>query len=194
MTPDEVVEQIVEFFRARGELHYGEAVTQREHALQTALLAQRAGEPASFVIACLLHDVGHLLPARLSLPGPTDVSVEVETTPDDDLFHEEQGARWLRAYFPEEITQPIRLHVAAKRYLCWKDPSYHEGLSPASQQSLRLQGGPMTSQEASQFASHPHHEAALRLRWFDDQGKIPEMELPPLEDYVAEIRQWVRFS
>jgi [1-hydroxy-2-(trimethylamino)ethyl]phosphonate dioxygenase len=183
MTPacDEVVRWILELFRERGEQHYGEQITQREHALQTALLAQRAGESSALVVACLLHDLGHLLP---------DVP-EAEAF-EEDLYHEEQGARWLAKYFPAEITEPIRLHVAAKRYLCWKDPLYYQGLSAASRHSLRLQGGPMTADEANRFEAHPHHEAALRLRRYDDQGKIPDWVLPELDEFAADLRRWVR--
>lgn len=176
-----VVDRILMLFRERGEQHYGERITQREHALQTAQLARLAGEPPALVIACLLHDLGHLLP-----DVPESVARE------RDLFHEDQGARWLEPYYPEQITEPIRLHVAAKRYLCWKDPAYYRGLSAASQQSLALQGGPMTPDEARQFESHPHYLAAIRLRGYDDQGKTPDLELPELGEFASELRRWLR--
>jgi [1-hydroxy-2-(trimethylamino)ethyl]phosphonate dioxygenase len=178
---EEVVQRIFRLFRDRGDACYGEEITQREHALQCALLASQAGDPPELVVACLLHDVGHLL-AGDSATEPSD---------DRDLRHEDQGARWLEAFFPPEVTEPIRLHVAAKRYLCWRSPAYYEGLSPASQRSLQLQGGPMTEAEARQFKLHPQHQLALRLREYDDQGKIPGLQLPALWEYADEVRRWV---
>ena len=122
-------------------------MSQAEHALQAAELAEREGAPDALVVAALLHDVGHLLDGQ-----------------DEDLAdrgvdgrHEEAGCAWLAAHFGPEVIEPIRLHVAAKRYLCAVDPAYLDGLSPASRLSLSLQGGPMDAEERARFESNPFY-------------------------------------
>lgn len=213
LTADEVVEEIFRLFHQRGDEYYGEAITQREHALQTAALARQAGDPPQLVVACLLHDIGHLFHV-VSRSGPLGENARRSEIPEaeeprggsldadpacenfgelEDLLHEELGAKWLEAYFPPEITEPVRMHVAAKRYLCWRDPAYLDGLSAASRQSLMLQGGPMGDWEGRGFEQHPHRYHALRLRKYDDQGKVPGLNIPQLVTYRDEVRQWVRF-
>ena len=120
-------------------------MSQAEHALQAAELAEREGAPDRLVVAALLHDVGHLLDGQ-----------------DEDLAdrgvdgrHEEAGCAWLARHFGPEVTEPIRLHVAAKRYLCAVDPSYLDGLSPASRLSLSVQGGPMGAEERAAVREQP---------------------------------------
>jgi OPA family glycerol-3-phosphate transporter-like MFS transporter len=156
-----------------GGLYGGEAVTQREHALQAALAAERAGAGPALVAAALLHDVGHLLPESHVGDGDKDT----------DLRHEAAGAAWLTDHFPPEVVEPIRLHVAAKRYLCFAEPSYWEGLSPASRASLRMQGGPFTADEARAFLAQPHAAAAVELRRWDETAKVPGLPTPLLEHY-----------
>jgi OPA family glycerol-3-phosphate transporter-like MFS transporter len=156
-----------------GALYGGEAVTQREHALQAALAAERAGAAPALIAAALLHDVGHLLPESHAGDGAQDT----------DLRHEAAGAAWLAAHFPPEVVEPIRLHVAAKRYLCFAESDYREGLSPASEASLRVQGGPFTADEARAFLAVPHAPAAVELRRWDEAAKVPGMETPGLEHY-----------
>ena len=141
-----IVEKILELFTRRGESAYhGEAVSQAEHALQAADLAEQEGAPDRLIVAALLHDVGHLLDGQ-----------------DEDLAergvdgrHEEAGGAWLARHFGPEVTAPIRLHVAAKRYLCAVDPSYLEGLSSASRLSLDVQGGPMKAEERARIRGQP---------------------------------------
>lgn len=168
-----IADQICAVFAEKGHRHYGENVSELEHALQTAAFARQFGESDAVVLACLLHDYGHLL-HNLG-----------ETVANDgiDARHEELGATLLRNVFPSEIVEPVRLHVAAKRYLCGKDPKYLEGLSPSSQLSLQLQGGPMSEEELRTFEEHPHYDAAIRVRRYDDMGKVPGMETPGLEAY-----------
>ncbi len=169
-----VVEEILGLFARRGaSAYHGEAVSQAEHALQAADLAEQEGAPDRLIVAALLHDVGHLLDGQ-----------------DEDLAnrgidgrHEEAGGAWLARHFGPEVTAPIRLHVAAKRYLCAVDPSYLEGLSPASRLSLDLQGGPMEADERAQFESNPYYRDALRLRYWDDTAKVPDLAVPGLEHY-----------
>ena len=174
------VAHVLECFRLRGHSEYGkEAVTQLEHALQAAYGAEKLGYSPQLVAACLLHDVGHLLH---DLP---------EDAPDHNIDdeHEKLGAVWLTEYFVPEVVEPIRLHVAAKRYLCSVDSDYFSTLSPPSVQSLALQGGPMTAAQAKHFESHPHFDAAIKLRKLDDEAKIPNLKTPPLEHYRDHLTQ-----
>ncbi len=179
--PAEIVDEIVRLFRERGGRHYGEQVTEREHALQCATFARARGEAPSLVAACLLHDYGHLL---------HDLG---ETIADQgiDARHENIGANRLKKYFADEIVEPVKLHVEAKRYLCWKDPGYFSGLSAASRKSLALQGGPMTDEEGRAFERHPHYDAAVRLRRYDDMGKVTGMKTPEIEEFRPLLESFV---
>jgi len=169
----EAINEIFRQFRDRGHRAYGEDVTEEQHALQCAALAQRQGEEPAVIAACLLHDFGHLL---------HDLGEDIADR-GVDARHEHVGANRLSAWFGSAVVEPIRLHAASKRYLCWKDPGYYAGLSGASQQSLALQGGVMTDQEAHAFEANPHFDRAVRVRRYDDQGKDPEMVTPRLEEY-----------
>ncbi len=178
-TTDKVVEEILRLFRERGDSEYGgESVTQAEHALQTAELALENGAPSTLVAASLLHDIGHLL-HRLPDDAP-DQGV-------DDV-HEELGGRWLEKRFGPDVTEPVRLHVAAKRYMCARHPEYYELLSEPSRVSLSLQGGPMNAHEISEFEANPFHEEAVLLRQWDDEAKIVDKVTSPLESFVDHLR------
>lgn len=174
----EVVEFILQVFRERGSsLYGGEEVTQLDHALQAAGMARKANSKPSLVVAALLHDVGHLLhdlPENAAEQGIED-------------HHEELAAEWLATHFSPDVVEPARLHVAAKRYLFAVEPEYRGRLSPASQLSLKLQGGPMNVSEVEQFRSLPHFSDAILLRRWDEAAKIPGLVVPPLEDYVDDI-------
>jgi phosphonate degradation associated HDIG domain protein len=180
-SPD-VVEGIVRLFRERGQSAYlGEAVSQTEHALQSAWAAQKAGATAALVAAALLHDVGHLL---------HDLPEDCADAGIDDA-HQERGARWLAGHFGAAVVEPIRLHVAAKRFLCATEAGYFERLSEASRVSLRLQGGPFTPEEVAAFRRNPHAEAAVALRRWDEEAKVAGLVTPPLEHfrpYLEEAR------
>ncbi len=168
------LQAIFELFVARGDSAYiGEAVSQTEHALQAAWSAEKAGADNALITAALLHDIGHLLHNL-----PEDCA---ELGVDDT--HEERGARWLSTYFSPAVTEPIRLHVPAKRYLCATEASYLQRLSAASIRSLKLQGGPFTAGEAAQFRKGPHAEAAVALRRWDEEAKIPALPTPNLEHF-----------
>jgi phosphonate degradation associated HDIG domain protein len=174
MESTEVVDTIFAAFRSHGgEAYLGEPVTLREHMLQTAMAAEAEGAPTELVAAALLHDLGHLL-----VDGPEDAAEQ-----GIDTAHEEVGYRFLEKTFPAEVVEPVRLHVAAKRYLCAVEPSYLEELSRASRLSLELQGGPMSFDERDEFEANPHWHAACRLRRWDDIGKEPGLSGPPLEHY-----------
>jgi len=171
----------LDLFATRGHTAYGgERVSQAEHARQAAALAQAAGAPASLIVAALLHDVGHLL-----------VDVEDEARRLRDLRHEEMGARYLGRWFGPAVTEPIRLHVAAKRYLA-RDPNYAALLSDESQRSLRRQGGVMGEAEAEEFRHQPYFEDAVRLRQWDDAAKECDWQGVALESFqslVEEVRE-----
>ncbi len=177
-----IVDEIIDLFQNRGDVAYhGEAVSQTEHALQSAALAERQGAPDNLVIAALLHDVGHLLDGQ-------DEDLAVNGV---DGQHEAAAHAWLSTHFGPEVTEPVRLHVDAKRYLCAKNAAYLQGLSPASQLSLELQGGPMTPLERAQFEANPHCRDAVRLRYWDDTAKVPKLEVPGLEYYRIRLERLV---
>lgn len=174
-----VVDQIVRLFETRGGSEYGgEAVTQLEHALQAARLAERESEADALVAAALLHDVGHLLH---DLP---------EDAPDDgiDDHHENSAASFLERHFPPSVTEPVRLHVAAKRYLCAVDPSYLGSLSEPSRVSLGLQGGPMSDEEVASFDANAYARDAVRLRRWDDAAKVRGLPTPGLSHFIDRVR------
>ena len=170
------VTDVLDLFDVLAGQRYDEEVTQLEHALQVAALAQLEAAPGPLVAAGLLHDVGHLLELRDG--GEPTGHVE------DDPGHEARGARWLAGLFPASVTGPIALHVAAKRYLCSIDPTYVASLSVGSTVSLTRQGGPMGDAERRRFQAHPAHDAAVRLRRWDDTGKSTEsLDIPELDAY-----------
>lgn len=183
-----IVDQIVRLFETTGRTAYqGEAVSQAEHALQAAHLAEADGAADALVVAALVHDVGHLLDGRPD---------EEEAGPggDADGRHEEAGGAWMAEHFSLEVVEPVRLHVAAKRYLCTVDPSYRAGLSPASVRSLAAQGGPFCEDEVAAFESHPHHLAAVRLRRWDDAAKVPGLAVPGLDHYRDRLAKSLALS
>lgn len=179
MSQTEIVTEIVALFAQKGSSNYGgEAVSQLEHALQTAAQARDAGSPPMLVCAALLHDVGHL------------VEDEADTRRDPRLLddrHEDKGSQWLIDHFGPEISDPVRLHVAAKRYLCTVDAAYLDCLSPASLQSLREQGGKMSAAEIAAFESEPNREAAVLVRKWDDNGKTPGRPTPTITDFIPDL-------
>jgi gamma-butyrobetaine dioxygenase len=169
-----VSSEILELFQTRGqEAYFGEGVSQREHALQAAWLAESSHARPALVVAALLHDIGHLIHGL-----PEDIADQGV-----DGFHEAAGARWLETHFGPEVTEPIRLHVDAKRYLCASDPAYLATLSPTSVQSLALQGGPMDAVEARAWEANPFFAEAVILRRWDDEAKVPGLTVPGFEHY-----------
>ena len=161
--------------------YFGEPVTQLEHALQTAALAERASASDALVVAALLHDIGHLLAAATGSPLPAGVSSP----------HEEVGDLWLSNHFGPAVTEPIRLHVAAKRYLCAVEPGYSDALSAASQESLLIQGGPMTASEVTAFSTMPWATEAAALRRWDDLAKAQGLDVPGLSHYRSRVERLV---
>jgi phosphonate degradation associated HDIG domain protein len=153
---------------------YDEDVTEVEHALQAAALARADDAPDQLVAAALLHDVGHLV---------SDDNATLEESLTEDFHHERVGARYLARWFGPEVTAPVALHVAAKRYLCATEDDYFEALSASSVRSLRLQGGPMSSAEVETFERRPHHRAATLVRRWDDRAKVADLAVADLSDY-----------
>jgi phosphonate degradation associated HDIG domain protein len=178
-----IVSFIADIFECRGAEEYlGEPVTLSEHMLQGAWFAEQEGAPDELVVAALLHDIGHF-------------TSEFGTyTPDDqeDRHHDDAGADVLEPFFPPVVTECVRLHVAAKRYLCATDSSYFSKLSPASVHTLALQGGPMSDQEAAQFRTNPFHSEAVKIRLWDEKGKVPGMKTRSFRDYVPLLERVVR--
>jgi phosphonate degradation associated HDIG domain protein len=172
------VDNIVALFEDRGARMYGsEPVSQSEHALQCAMLAAEDGASAELIAAAFLHDLGHLV---AELPH----SLEHES---DDV-HQYLAIPFLRGTFSEAVLEPIRLHVDAKRYLCKVDRGYWDALSPASQHSLRLQGGVFDPVAADRFLMQPHAWDAVRLRRWDDLAKTPGRPTPSLREFEAVLR------
>ncbi len=183
MTAADPVRVIAGLFAADGTRGYlGEAVTKGQHMLQAAALAEGAGAAPELVAAALLHDVGHFAGA---VSGQQLMS-------GTGNGHGDQGADWLAQWFGPGVTEPVRLHVAAKRYLCAVEPGYFGGLSAASVHTLRVQGGPMTRAEAAEFEASPWCQAALRLRRWDDAAKDPGAAVPAFGHYQLLLRQLVR--
>jgi phosphonate degradation associated HDIG domain protein len=168
------VDEIAAIFDERGSRAYlGEPVSIAEHMLQTAYAAERDGARPELIAAALLHDVGHLVHELAE--NSADLGV--------DTVHEEAGARWLSRAFGPNVVEPVRLHVAAKRYLCATTPAYLEMLSPASVHSLMLQGGRFSTGDADAFAALPHAADAIRVRRWDDVGKVPGEVTPPFDHF-----------
>lgn len=162
-----MIAELTALFDGPGAGEYlGEAVTIGEHMRQAGALARAAGAPDGLVAAALLHDVGHLLNAT-------------------DARHGTAGADWLAGWLPAVVTEPVRLHVPAKRYLCFAEPGYRGLLSPESVRTLALQGGPMTADEAARFEAGPYAADAVAVRRWDDQAKDPAVTPPPFESFVT---------
>ena len=157
---------------------YDDVVSQLDHALQGAALAEAEGADDAGIAAALLHDVGHALMGA--------------TSSRRDLAHERVGARWLARAFGPEVTEPVAAHVDAKRFLCAVEPDYLRSLSDASIESLALQGGPMSDAEAERFAAQPAAGAATALRRRDDGAKVPGREVPALVSHRARLVALVR--
>lgn len=180
MDSEAVVEEVFSLYEKFGDADYiGEAVTQRQHALQAARLAEEEGFPAEIILGALLHDVGHL--AGIREGGARMITRGVVL---GAVNHEVIGAEYLaRLRFPPAVTAFVRRHVQAKRFLVATDAGYYETLTEASRMTLEHQGGPMTEEEARSFAQDPQFDAILRMRRWDEKAKDPEAVTPPLEHY-----------
>lgn len=165
------IAQAFNHYRRFGSRDYiGESISQIEHACQAAYLAEQDKSSLELIIAAFLHDIGHLIECVNSMNGLGEVN------------HENIGADYLRdCGFPESVYTPVRNHVKSKRYLIYKNKEYQ--LSPASVQTLVLQGGVMLSEEANQFEQEPYFKESLQLRIYDDQAKIIDTVTPDIDYY-----------
>ncbi len=182
---DTLVDSIVTVYENHGDHHYDEQVSQNQHASQCAELARTAGATDDLVAAALLHDLGHLL---------LDEHDERNDFLDRDLHHEDVAARFLSSWFGPEVTEPVRLHVAAKRYLCAIDDLYRSTLSDASIASLEVQGGPMSPGEVATFLEHPSAADAAELRRWDDLAKDPDATSVSVRSFSELLAPLVHFG
>jgi len=167
--------KIIDLLAFNGDAQYGgEAVSQLQHALQCAALAEKENESPALITAALLHDIGHLISDELS--DTTVVSHK------DDL-HQFISIPFLRPHFNDDVLNAIKFHVDAKRYLCFIEPLYWETLSPTSKHTLELQGGVFSDVKAQSFIEQPFAKDAVRLRRYDDLAKVPNAKTPPLSHY-----------
>lgn len=182
LTRANIVDFLADIFARRGDEEYlGEPVTMAEHMLQGAALAEQAGHPDEIIVAALLHDIGHF----------TSEFGTFRMDDTQDRYHEEAGAQVLEAFFPSIVTDCVRHHVAAKRYLCATRPDYLARLSAASVHSLTLQGGPMTPQEVAAFEQNPNLRDIITVRYLDDAGKHPDMDTPGFAHFAPMVQRVV---
>ena len=174
-TPEALLDLVI---AQGGESYFGEPVTVLEHSLETAYFALKAKSADALIVAALLHDVGHLFHHE-----GEDVAEQ-----GIDTHHEKLAEQLLGDHLPKAVTEPIRMHVAAKRYLCYADSAYLEALSPSSLLSLGLQGGPMSAEEAESFVVQPFSEQAVQLRRWDDEAKIPDLAVPDAGSYLSLVK------
>jgi phosphonate degradation associated HDIG domain protein len=171
------IDELFQLLEERGGSAYGgERISQLAHALQSAQLSVEAGDPASLVVASLMHDIGHLI-------GKGDEGLAEKGI---DARHEASGGLVLEQVFGEAVAAPVRLHVDAKRYLCFAEAGYWDSLSRGSKVSLQVQGGPFNAGEAKAFIEQPYAGDAVKLRRYDDLAKVKDKPTPDL----AEFRNW----
>lgn len=173
-------ESLLALMQQKGGRRYGlHEVSQLQHALQAALLAEQQGCAPALIVAALLHDIGHMVHGLGDNPAAEGV----------DDRHEAVGHAYLATCFGSEVTEPVRLHVAAKRYLCAAEADYFGKLSPDSVLSLSLQGGPMSDAEAACFRALPQADAAVQLRRFDEAAKVKDLPTPPLAHFRGYVER-----
>jgi len=182
LTAENIVDFLGSIFDRRGgEEYLGEPVTMGEHMLQGAAIAERNGQPEDIIVAALLHDIGHF----------TSEFGTFSMTDTEDRFHEEAGAEVLQRFFPSVITDCVRFHVAAKRYLCATRADYFSKLSEASVHSLNLQGGAMSSEEVAEFEKNPNLKKIIAVRYLDDAAKDPDSHTPDFWHYAPMVQRMV---
>ncbi len=169
------------FERRGGEEYLGEPVTMAEHMLQGATIAEHRGDDELIVVAALLHDIGHFV-SEFGTFSMSDTK---------DKYHEEAGAQVLEKYFPPLVTDCVRYHVAAKRYLCATNSDYFNQLSEASVHSLHLQGGPMSAEEVVEFEQNPNLKDIVAVRYLDDAGKSADMLTPSFSHFAPMVQRVV---
>ena len=175
----DLMDKIAAIIEGKGHRLYGlSAINQRAHALQTAWLAERDGGDSALITAGLLHDIGHMVHDLGEDPAKDGI----------DDKHELLGQQWLAQWFGPDVTEPVRLHVAAKRFLCATESDYFAKLSPDSVRSLALQGGAMTAAEVAAYRANPYAAAATRLRRYDEAAKVKGLETPPVAHFLDHVK------
>ncbi len=174
-------DELLEIYGKRATRRYGLSdVNQLQHSLQAAANAEAAGEPPSIIVASLLHDLGHMI---------HDLGTDYLERGINDT-HEERGAAWLARHFGPDVSEPVRLHVPAKRYLCTVEGHY-DRLARDSRRSLELQGGNLTPEEVEAYRREPYAEAAIRVRRYDDTAKDPAAQTQPFEHFLKYVEPLV---
>ncbi len=182
LNKDNIVSFLGDIFERCGDEEYlGEPVTMAQHMLQGATLAEEQGLSEEIIVGALLHDIGHFT----SEFGRFSMSDTI------DRYHEDAGAKVLEAFFPSVITDCVKYHVAAKRYLCAKDTEYFNKLSTASVHSLKLQGGPMSADEVNKFEKNSNLEKIIQVRFLDDAGKKPDIDTPDFWYFAPMVQRLV---
>lgn len=167
-------DEIVEIYTSGASEEYlGEDVKLVEHMLQCADLAKQSGASNELVLAALLHDIGHLLITDATEAHSSGI----------DAHHDEIGAQWVEERFPDSVSMPILLHVDAKKYLVATDSDYYEKLSQASKDTLKMQGGPLTLEEAAEFFALDGAKEAIQVRLWDDQAKVRDKPTSTIEEF-----------
>jgi phosphonate degradation associated HDIG domain protein len=180
-----IIDQIIDTFRRNGDALYdgGEVVTQSQHALQAAYFAERENRSDKLIAASLLHDYGHVM-------DESEGSVEQVF----DGRHELVGARLLEQHFVSAVTEPGKLHVHAKRYLCATEDTYFDKLSPVSVRSLEFQGGPLTEEQVKAFEKNQYYQDAVQVRRYDERAKDPQVITPDFEHYRPHLEAGLKMS
>ena len=182
LNKDNIVAFLEDIFERRGgEEYLGEPVTMAEHMLQGAAIAEENGQDELIIVSALLHDIGHFT-SEFGMFTMDDT---------EDRLHEEAGAQVLEQFFPTLVTDCVRYHVAAKRYLCATKPDYFARLSEASVHSLNLQGGPMSTKEVQEFEKNPNLKQIVQVRYLDDAGKRPDMKTPSFSHFAPMVQRVV---
>ena len=167
-----IIDKIISNFINNKSLYIGENLTISEHMIQSAMIAEKAKSPKNLICSCLLHDYGHFI-----LENPDDLAKK-----EKDGKHEELGYKFLKEYFINDVVEPIRYHVKAKKYLA-RDKQYYETLSQASKVSLKLQGGIMSNDEAKEFENNEFFESSIKLRKFDENAKKVGLKIKSINEY-----------
>lgn len=173
MTSNSIVDEVLNLFQQFGHMEYGEGFSVNSHSIQAGLLAREKGLDDELILAAFLHDIGHLYPLSLKVEHSKMGMYGIEA-------HDRWGEAFLQERgFSERMQATVKNHVAAKRYLCAVESNYHGQLSLASQQTLRYQGGPMSSEEVKGFESDPFFRDSIVIRQLDDAAKVPDFEILP---------------
>lgn len=174
----QITDEIMSLYEGYGGAEYaGEKVSQLEHMVQAAQLAEEQGYDEEVILAAFLHDIGHISEAAKGDNEMDGFGI---------IDHEALGAEFLlEKGFSKRIVRLVESHVEAKRYLTVKDPAYYAQLSEASKRTLDYQGGPMTEEEAAAFEQYPLFDLIIQMRKWDEQAKIENKPLPDLEHYRA---------